>query len=66
MDKQQLFGYVKSMSGYQTYMKENNLSYDDINDPITNLQKVFESDMEYYNQEKMMVIWPFFLLTMKK
>ena len=66
MNQQELFGYFHSMSGYNTYMEKNGLKCGDDGDPMNHLREVYEEDMRKYNQSKMMVIYPFFLLTMSK
>merc|ERR1712087_317539 len=62
----ELFGYLQSMSGYQTYMNAHGLRNGDAGDPLIHLQEVFRDDMRRYHQSKMMVIFPFFLITMRK
>ena len=66
LTEQELFGYFQSMSGYQTYMDAHGLQHWDEGDPMVHLRDVYRDDMQRYDQSKMMVIYPFFLLTMKK
>ena len=50
----------------KSYWNEKPIKYMEDGDPLIKLLNVYRSDMEYYKQSKMMVIWPFFLLTMTK
>ena len=42
MSEQELFGYFQSMSGYQTFLKENGIEYGEDGDPMNGLRKFIE------------------------
>ena len=72
MNEVQLFGYLESMSGYQTYcningkFNENGERNEQFIDPLDELRIVFRDEMKRKKDDKMIVNFPFFLLTMKK
>ena len=65
MNETQLFGYLESFSGYQTYVSKNSNNRE-YHDPLNKLKDIFRNEMKKRNQTKMIVNFPFFALTMKK